>query len=1432
MAVDGSYVFHVLQVIFQSLESRDFMYLSRRHGVAAQLDMLKTDFRYIQKDLIDLERHQLHYEAATMKLWLDDLLDLAYDLDDMVDGFATDMLGRKLMAQHYFSISKVRNLIPDCFTHSTPNIGMVSKIEDIARHLKKFTGTTAPLRFPKLQPSLSLSTHFCFHGRDADKAKILEMVLSEESNYISIVGMGGIGKTSLVVRVYSDRALDGFNIRAWVTVSYGSNSQRICEQLLEAITLSPCTFDELEEALIELRNTVIGKKFLFVLDDVWIENDHDWELLGTTFVAGAAGSKIIVTTRNVAAALTMQPSICYNLNLLTKDACWAIFEFMAGGINPQLISPQIREKVVEKIQGLPLAARTLGRMLSCEKRNEWENILNEERFNFSYESEIIRVLEISYTRLPSHVKGCFTYCAILPKDYEFEEKELVLLWAADGLILSPYGGQKTLKDVGSEYFKALLERSIFQPSSTNASKFRMHGILFSLAQRILGGRNFKLGEDLKTSKRFDKIRYFSYICDNYDRKEKFKDLHRMTHLRTFLSTARGDNTRYLSNMILFYLLPKLKTLRALSLESYYITMLPDSIGDLKLLRYLNLSNIEIRSVPESTSLLFNLQCLILKHCFRLIRLPSNVGSLVNLYHLDIRGVKLAEMPLGMENLKYLQVLSNFVVGKDKGSCIKVLKNLRFLSGELCISRLENVVLDFQGSILADKNSLEVLVLEWGCQHDDSRDKAKENKVLDILQPHKNLSKLTIKCYGGLVFPSWVGDLSYSNLVALRLENCEKCTMLPPLGQLSLLKTLTIKGLVGLNRIGLEIYGENCSRPFPSLETLCFDDLLEWEYWDHIKENKCVNSFTCLQELSIIDCPNLYGQLPDHLSSLEKIVIRECKRLVVSFNHLPSLKELLIHECQQFVVSVSSFPVLCELEVIGCENTVCNSPFDFKSIKSMTLSNISISGNWFIQGSQKVEYLKIVNCEELINPWLSRICLQNLVEWSHSFTSLRELCIENCNGIVSFSEASFLSVLRVLKIKNCSALKYVYEGLKNSDAHVEILQIEDCHSLTFLTRGHLPPFLKQLSLINCQKLQGLLDDKEDTCSSSTSLVHNDDVTNATINLLEYLYISQCPSLTFLSSKDQLFVVLKHLDIRDCLKLRTLLLQGDLPTTLEHLEVSGCSELTRLSTKCLLPEALKHLDIANCPKLTTIAKSFDKGMSVGFIQMKNCKNLEFIPKGIHNLNSLHTMYVQDCPSLVSFPSEGFPDTSSTVLSIERCKKLKALPSGLHNLSCLQQLVIRQCPSVMSIPKEGFPTNLTSLSIDDANLLKSLFEWGLHNLTSLRSLEIRGCLDAICFRIVDMNMVLPTSLTQLTIRSFPKLKYLSSKGFETLISLEKLSISDCMELSSFPTRLPSSLLQLYISNCPLLKKHCRRNKGQEWSKIADIPHVSIDYEFIYDT
>jgi hypothetical protein len=156
---------------------------------------------------------------------------------------------------------------------------------------------------------------------------------------------------------------------------------------------------------------------------------------------------------------------------------------------------------------------------------------------------------------------------------------------------------------------------------------------------------------------------------------------------------------------------------------------------------------------------------------------------------------------------------------------------------------------------------------------------------------------------------------------------------------------------------------------------------------------------------------------------------------------------------------------------------------------------------------------------------------------------------------------------------------------------------------------------------------------------------------------------------------------------------------------------------------------------------------------------------------------------------------------------------------------------CPNVVSVvssfSEEDFPANLTSLSIGNCTFTQDLLEWGLHRLTSLKRLDITGgCPNVESFP----EKMLPASLTTLSISRFHNLKYMSS--LQSLASLTTLIIYECENLTSFPEDgLPPSLLELYIDKCPLLKEHCKKDHGREWSKIAHIPCVKIHDRFRFD-
>ncbi|MED6202719.1 hypothetical protein PIB30_108386, partial [Stylosanthes scabra] len=187
-------------------------------------------------------------------------------------------------------------------------------------------------------------------------------------------------------------------------------------------------------------------------------------------------------------------------------------------------------------------------------------------------------------------------------------------------------------------------------------------------------------------------------------------------------------------------------LRAFSFKSICLESLPDSIGELIHLRYLNLSGSDIETLPESLGRLYNLQTLKLKRCYGLKMLPVSMQDLVNLRHLDIRETELNEMPIGMSKLKSLQFLSDYVVGNHEGNKMKELGALANLQQSICISHLENVVNSNEASEarMSDKDGIDVLKLYWFCNEDENIvDFQIEEDILDKLRPHSNLKELEI-----------------------------------------------------------------------------------------------------------------------------------------------------------------------------------------------------------------------------------------------------------------------------------------------------------------------------------------------------------------------------------------------------------------------------------------------------------------------------------------------------------------------------------------------------------------------------------------------------------------------------------------------------------------------------------------------------------------
>ncbi|GMP41436.1 hypothetical protein CsSME_00011534 [Camellia sinensis var. sinensis] len=1326
----------------------------------------------IRKFLDDAEEKQI--ENRDVKMWLEELTDLAYDLDDILDEFDTEALRYKLTSESQVASTKKRKwytrfnpttLLSD-FTKS-----YTSKIEEITTRLQNIFEGGRGLGLQNIVagesakawhrlPSTSLIHEPRICGRDKEKKEIIDFLLSSESSdskvgVIPIVGMGGLGKTTLARMVYNDEVVNkNFDLKAWVCVSDEFDILRISKVILESITSESCESKELNQVQVQLKQNLVGKKILIVLDDVWDKKYNDWNVLKSPFNHGAPGSKIIVTTRDGDVASSMGTVQNHLLQHLSEDDCWSVFAQHAFGnrsmdANPNLVS--IGRKIVGKCKGLPLAARTLGGLLRCKKRdNEWENVLNSKIWDLTEQGiEILPALRLSYHHLPTHLKRCFAYCSILPKDYEFEEEELVFLWLAEGL-LQQQNGKKQMEDLGVEYFRELQSRSFFQPSSGGeSSKFVMHDLINDLAQSVAGYTCFRLEEDkLKDQEQCRKLksaRHSSYMQSSFDTIKKFETFYEAENVRTFLPLSLSKSRHfYLTSNVPLYLLPKMKRLRVLSLIGYQIgELIPKSIGDLKHLRYLNFSYTGIRIVPESLGTLYNLQTLMLRGCPELRKLPMDMGNLINLRHLDmIDSNSIEEMPRGIGKLTSLQTLSNFIVMKDNnGSRIRELGNLIHLGGTLCISDIKNVVdpSDARGVCLNDKQGIDVLTMVWSSERlDGVRNEMVETEVLDILKPHEKLKELYIRGYHGMSFPTWIGDPLFSNMVCMKLQNCKNCTSLPPLGQLPSLKDLHIEGMSAVKCVGCEFYGQHCAKPFPLLETLCFENMSEWEDWYIFGIDKEVQTFTRVSKLSIKECPKLAEMLPSNLPCLKTLEIINCPRLLVEASSLvlPSLTSLSMSDVQ-----LPSLPVLLE---------TCNV-LEPSSLTRLNIRNVSIP-------------------ESLCNPSIDD-----------------EVMLANAMS----KHLSSVTSLSIGKIQKLALLpKWLTQGLKG----LKKLNIGWCKELTTLWQNeaglqHSLLALQRLDINSCPQLVSLFEEDEDVENEGQHQQEG-------VPSMERLYIWDCEKLEKLPRGLHTFTSLRQMSIRMC------------PSLVSFSETG-------------FPPSLRHLLISGCKALRSLTEWTAHDSNLEFLHIEGCDNLESLPEEW----VLH------------------PATKLTTLRIRKCEKLELVllpnPSLRNNNSLLASLWIESWPagggivSSYILEKGNFLTNLTFLQIGNMKIGKPLSEWGLHRFSSLDTLWLGGPSNvssssseeeyySVSSFPVD-GMLLPTSLTRLCIYNFPNLEKISS----SIQNLTFLAFENCPRLASFPEQggLPPSLLQLYISGCPIMKRRCKKGKGQYWPLIAPIPKVTIE-------
>ncbi|KAJ4809390.1 Nbs-lrr resistance protein [Rhynchospora pubera] len=466
------------------------------YGIRAEVEKLSRELNYIKAFIKDADRKHI-VEERQMQL-VKDLIDIAYDIEDAIDIFHSEcpeklklpgILGR--LGRLPKEISK----IPFLYQFQQEVKEIQSRISQIKEYKETWGITTLgedriPQSNPQLIPTVDDSEVV---GFDTHRDNVAKWLLDEEYKslaVVSIVGSGGLGKTTLARKVYnSGDVSENFGKPIWITISQAYDLLKILQDIAKDLGILSGNTEDKKELAIKIREFLEQKRYLIIFDDVWAEDF--WKNIKNVMPDKNNGSRVLITTRfeNVA----MKADTKYNpyklptldpeqsLNLFLKKAVPKMHQY-PNGLPDELKS--LAQEFTAKCNGLPLALVVLGSLLSTKPYDfhGWKGLLDTMSWQVDG-SECIDVIATSYEYLPLAKKLCFLYFAAYPEDKHIEIKDLLRIWVAERLI--PQEDTRTLEETAMCFLEDLVQRSMVQVSEKgfdgSIRSCRVHDVLRDLA---------------------------------------------------------------------------------------------------------------------------------------------------------------------------------------------------------------------------------------------------------------------------------------------------------------------------------------------------------------------------------------------------------------------------------------------------------------------------------------------------------------------------------------------------------------------------------------------------------------------------------------------------------------------------------------------------------------------------------------------------------------------------------------------------------------------------------------------------------------------------------------------------------------------------------------------------------------------------------------